>query len=133
MLCLHDYIFYLTKSNDYLFADTLECGLWRLTISEIAAIEEKQKLSKFDQVNTTIVSTGNKNAAVSILFSLLHQNKVTMSVCNLKGEKITTLFNGNLAAGEHCIKWITRNYTNGLYVLRIYTGSTYMSKVIPIY
>ncbi|MDP8221255.1 MAG: T9SS type A sorting domain-containing protein [Candidatus Stygibacter frigidus] len=62
------------------------------------------------------------NPETSINFSIIDNQDVKLDIFNVKGQKVTTLLDSELEAGEHSIIWNAKNYSNGIYYLRLKTG-----------
>ena len=59
------------------------------------------------------------NPSTRIKFGLAVESKVTLKVFNILGQEVTTLFNGNLAAGEHEVNFDASNLNSGVYLYQI--------------
>lgn len=70
-------------------------------------------------------------AITHISFHLFEKEKVSLSIYNIYGQKIETLVNEELNAGEHIYRWDASNYTSGIYFYRLDTRiSTSCGKMI---
>ena len=67
------------------------------------------------------------NPITTVSFDLFERSHVDLSIYDMNGKKITTLFNGKKSAGHHTIRWDASKYSSGLYVYRLqadeYVGS----------
>ena len=61
------------------------------------------------------------NLSTTIKFSLPEQGEVTLSVYNLLGQRVATLFEGTPEAGEHTITWDATDFPSGVYFARLET------------
>jgi flagellar hook assembly protein FlgD len=66
------------------------------------------------------------NPETTINFQTNQNSWITVTIYNIKGEKITTLHNGYLNAGKHELIWNVKNneereVTSGIYFYRIDT------------
>jgi len=59
------------------------------------------------------------NPSTSLNFSLSEPENVTLTVYNLKGEKIEVIYNDILPAGAHNINWQPENLPSGMYLIRL--------------
>ncbi|MCP4633652.1 MAG: T9SS type A sorting domain-containing protein [candidate division Zixibacteria bacterium] len=59
------------------------------------------------------------NANTNISFNLDEASNVSLEVFNILGEKVTTLIDGKLAAGEHTMSWDAAKYTSGVYMYKL--------------
>lgn len=62
------------------------------------------------------------NFTTSIPFNLKEESEVKISIFNLSGKEITTLFAGRKSAGNHSIKFNATNLPNGIYFYSLDTG-----------
>jgi hypothetical protein len=72
------------------------------------------------------------NPEVSILFNLDKTGSTDLSIFNLRGQKIATLYNGILAEGNHIYTWDGRNdqgeeQSNGVYFYRLQANGVFKS------
>ena len=63
------------------------------------------------------------NPTTSISFSLPEASDVRLEIFNIQGQKVTTLVNKQLEAGNHSINWDGRDAASGVYFYRIDAGS----------
>jgi len=68
------------------------------------------------------------NPVTTIFFSLKNDSRVTLEIYNLLGQKVKTLVNNNLKAGNHSYKWNGKNdhgagVSSGIYFTRMKAGS----------
>ncbi len=62
------------------------------------------------------------NQALQIRFVLLQKEKVTVTIFNLLGEKITELISQKLNSGEHTVEWQAGQLPAGIYFCHIQTA-----------
>ncbi|MDP8221701.1 MAG: C10 family peptidase [Candidatus Stygibacter frigidus] len=72
------------------------------------------------------------NPEVTISFYLQNIDNADLSIYNLRGQKVTTLYNGVLAEGNHSYIWDGKNdkgieQANGVYFYRLQTGGEFHS------
>ena len=59
----------------------------------------------------------------------LHENcEVEISVFDLLGKKVTTLFAAMQATGKHQISWDASGFERGIYIVQLKAGSHYLHK-----
>jgi hypothetical protein len=58
------------------------------------------------------------NPTVSFSLSVPEKSIVTINIYNLLGQKVTTIQNGQLSAGEHNFNWNAKDLPSGLYFIR---------------
>ena len=64
------------------------------------------------------------NAQTTISYSLSEPGPVTLTIYNLLGQKVATLFDGVQTAGEHRLVWDASDMTSGLYFSRLENGGS---------
>ena len=62
------------------------------------------------------------NPTTDIRFYLPEARNVTLTVYNIIGQRVTTLVDGRLEAGNHCIAWDGSRAASGIYVYHIEAG-----------
>ncbi len=76
--------------------------------------------------NSFVVYPNPFCSVLNIRIILQNENKVSVEICNLMGQKITSLFDGNLSKGEQTLTWDgTANgkmLDNGIYLIFIKQG-----------
>ncbi len=59
------------------------------------------------------------NPSTTIKYSLSQQSNICLSVYNLLGQKVATLFDGSAEAGEYSLIWNARDMPSGIYFARL--------------
>jgi hypothetical protein len=78
------------------------------------------------------------HAATTVRWSVVAPQRVTLSVIDVTGREVTTLFDGAAAAGEHATSWEGRDAGGaavraGVYFVRMQAGGTIeTSKVLRV-
>ena len=62
------------------------------------------------------------NPSTIISFSIPEKSNVTIDIYNITGQKIKTLLNGSMNAGEHSIKWDAGGCSAGVYFYKVKAG-----------
>ena len=62
------------------------------------------------------------NAATSIRYTLPHKSEISLSIYNLLGQRVETLFNGIQNPGEHAITWDASHLPSGIYFAQLETA-----------
>lgn len=65
------------------------------------------------------------NATTTIRFDVPRQSKITLNIYNALGQKVLTLLEKNMDAGQHQINWNTKGLAGGVYLLRLQTSDWY--------
>jgi hypothetical protein len=63
------------------------------------------------------------NPTTQINFQITKADKVTLEIYNIIGQRIATLINQKMTAGEHTITWDARNFASGVYFYKLSFGS----------
>ncbi len=63
------------------------------------------------------------NAATTIEYYLMRSADVTVSVYNLLGQPVATLYDGSQEAGEYSITWDAAGFRSGVYFVRLEAGN----------
>ena len=63
------------------------------------------------------------NPSTTFAFSLPTHSSVTLTVYNLLGENVATLFSGELDEGTHKLEWQPNDLASGLYLYRLRAGN----------
>ena len=61
------------------------------------------------------------NPTSTIQYMLVENSIIELSICNIYGEKIQTLFNGYKDKGNHEVIWNGENFPSGMYFFTLYT------------
>jgi len=63
------------------------------------------------------------NSITNISYTLSEPAHVKLSVYNMLGQKIATLFDGEMSAGTHSDRWDAQNVPSGIYFLKMNVGN----------
>jgi hypothetical protein len=62
------------------------------------------------------------NPSTTIKFNLPRSENVSVRVYSLGGREVETLFDGEVGAGEHDLRWSPRNLSSGMYICKLQAG-----------
>ena len=62
------------------------------------------------------------NASVTVNFVLNQAGSITLSIYNLRGQRVTTLLDGSMSVGEHRIMWDGSGFPSGIYFAKLDAG-----------
>jgi beta-glucosidase len=98
-------------------------------LNETAGITEEENT---DSTHLMVKNSPNPfNAVTNIKFQLPKEEKISLSIYNIYGQKLETLINKELKAGEHIYQWDARKYPSGIYFYKLDTRtSTFSGKMI---
>ncbi|MCC6477184.1 T9SS type A sorting domain-containing protein [bacterium] len=65
------------------------------------------------------------NPTTNIVFDVVSENFVTLTVFNAMGQEVSTLVNGTQAAGRHTVAFDAANLTSGLYFYTVKIGNEF--------
>ena len=68
------------------------------------------------------------NPETEIRFGLPESSQVKIQIFNMTGQKVATIFNGFLSAGEHQVKFNVNDLPSGVYTYRLLTESVQLTK-----
>jgi photosystem II stability/assembly factor-like uncharacterized protein len=63
------------------------------------------------------------NPVTNISFVLPHAAKVRLDIYNILGQRVATIVNNNLPAGEHKVKWDGSDHSSGIYFYQLTTDN----------
>ena len=67
-------------------------------------------------------------SVTTIAFELRHAESVHLTVFNLLGKPVATLFEGRLGPGRHQVTWDASTMASGLYLYRLETGTSVVTR-----
>jgi len=70
--------------------------------------------------------------ATEIKFNLPSATDVKLEIFNINGQKVMTLVNRKLEAGEHVILWDSKGFVHGIYVYKLEAGDFKESKTVIV-
>ena len=114
--------------NDTVYVSAAEGGLWILRYDQTVGIENistKPREFQLDQNHPNPF-----NAKTVLNYSLPESGVVTLSIYNVLGQQVITLFEGEKAAGKHTIAWDASTFPSGVYFARLETQD--VSKTIKM-
>jgi hypothetical protein len=108
--------------NDYLFAGTLNGGVYRRPLSELVGINHVSGNIplKFELKQNY---PNPFNPVTKISFVLPQANNVKLTVYDALGREVASLVNGDLNAGTHSFDWNANNFASGIYFYSLEAGS----------
>jgi len=73
------------------------------------------------------------NSTTRISFSLPHSSRVTLSIFDLLGRRVTTILNNQpLSAGSHQTEWNAESLSSGIYFYRLQAGNTSITRKLTL-
>jgi len=72
------------------------------------------------------------NATTTITYNLPISGDVDLEVYNLLGQKVTTLVDGRVEAGQHSVSWDAANYSSGIYFYKLSAGEKSYTKRLTL-
>ena len=114
-----DMTFYSQGEDDYFFCEQLEC------ISTYNYSIETSADEKIPNTEITLSNYPNPfNPETNIVFNLMEECDVQLDIYNIKGQKIRSLINEQIEAGEHSVVWdgdnsLGKKVSSGLYLYKL--------------
>jgi hypothetical protein len=65
------------------------------------------------------------NPSTNLVFDVVAENNVNLTVYNAMGQEVATLVNGTMAAGRHTVSFDAANLTSGLYFYTVKIGNEF--------
>ncbi len=62
------------------------------------------------------------NAATTIAYQLPAASRVNLDIYNVLGQRVTSLVDGNVEAGNHSVTWDASGYSSGIYFYKLSVG-----------
>ena len=115
-------------SNDTIYAGTRDNGLWVLHYTGPQGIGSEQKPPYEFKLYGNYPNPFN--AQTTIRYSLPESGPVTLTIYNLLGQKVATLFDGTQTVGEYSLVWDAKNQPSGVYFCRLYANKAYHSETM---
>jgi len=112
----------VNSTNDYKILSTYQSGC-----SHSGGVDEETVPTEFASLNNY---PNPFNSSTKIEFHLPFNETAEMSVYDVNGKKVTTLFNKYYSAGNHSLLWKATDISSGMYFLTISTKSYSQSKKI---
>lgn len=103
-------------------------GLWILRYTETVGIEDEAIKPGEFQLDQNHPNPFNAKTVLN--YSLPESGVVTLSIYNILGQQVMTLFAGEKAAGKHTIAWDASDFPSGVYFARLETQD--VSKTIKM-
>lgn len=72
------------------------------------------------------------NPSTEIRFQLPESGDVRLEVYDMLGRNVTTLVDNRLTAGEHSVKFDASNLSSGMYIYRLQTGDTVLTRKMTL-
>jgi ligand-binding sensor domain-containing protein len=106
-------------------------GIWRLRLSDAtgAAKLNNSNIGKYGY-KLTLSRLGDHNAVLT--FSLQGNEKVKISIYDLKGKQIASIVNECLSAGMHSKAFSAKNMPEGFYIVKMQVDKYLIIKRIPL-
>ncbi len=116
----------------------------RYTVVRLSAgDEESESLARPEIIlsqnhpNPVFYRSASRSALTSIPFYIAEDREVTLTIYNIRGQRVKTLFSGTAAAGKHSVAWNGLNDHNrmvgsGVYFFRLESGDKTITRKMLI-
>ena len=117
----------IDETNNILYVGTNSSSILKLNLGNSTSIVDnhEQKITSYELYSNY---PNPFNSGTTIRFHILKPSYVSMVIYNSAGQKIRTLLNKNMPAGEHYMFWDGKNYagqrvSSGIYLFRMRAGN----------
>lgn len=108
------------------FADNPELGILDAETGTFTPLMRATNLPGTEQPHTFALEQNYPNPfnpATNIRFSLAESGETMLSVYNIQGQRVATLVNGSLPAGQHTVRFDASALASGIYLTRLRAGN----------
>jgi hypothetical protein len=120
----------IDNDGDYdLLLGNVKGGLYFYRNSEISNIVEREIYPENHRIDVRAFPNPF-NPNTSLLVKLSEEDKISIDIFNILGEKIKNIYNGYLQAGEYIFKWNGRNEFDSLQSSGIYLVIVHSKRII---
>jgi hypothetical protein len=92
-------------------------------VTVLGRVEEPEPFVAPDEIVLGPAAPNPFNPITRIAYSLPGETRVTLTVYNVRGERVATLVDGVVSAGDHSVTWDARGSASGLYFYRLKAGT----------
>jgi len=126
----HGEVYELAVGDKYLYARTLDSGIWRRSLSDFASVHEGKSTSPSQITCKQYPESASSETTFSL--SNPHRQLVEVRIMDILGKECANIFSGNLDAGEHSFEWNASRVPDGVYfcVVRGESGVVEMPLVV---
>jgi len=110
-------VFSPADANRIYFA-TMEASVWSINRTLTGAEEE----IVLPQAVSLQAYPNPFNSATRVSFRIPQSADIQISIYNILGERVSALWDGPLAAGEHSLTWVAAPFPSGAYFVRLMAG-----------
>jgi|GEM_PF-6909105 len=103
--------------NGFMWVAT-DIGVSR-SIKRATAVEKSVELPQCTSIRLLPSIPNPFNGSTRILFELSEKQHVVLEIYNIRGQLISSLFDGDLKAGRHRIIWNAADHASGIYLVRL--------------
>jgi hypothetical protein len=110
------------------FHDSNWCVFYRRKTEQVTDINDENRSNFAVDIEVLQNYPNPFNVETTIEYSLSNEADIDISIYNVLGRKIQTLFLGRRQAGTHSIKWDAVDYSSGIYFCKLTTGEKTFTK-----
>jgi len=108
----------LLVKGDYVFSGMFNESVWRRPLSQVIGIQ--QISSQIPKVFSLKQNYPNPfNPSTNIKFDIVKSGKVSLTIFDMLGRKVETLFSQELSAGTYSADWNASHYSSGIYFYKL--------------
>ena len=98
--------------------DTIQGKVWQFRTEGPASVDEINNAIPLE-FNLSPVYPNPFNQETKISYSASHPTRISISIFDVNGRLIKTLFNQQVKKGEHSLIWDASDLTSGVYLIRL--------------
>ena len=110
-------------------------GFYYLGAIEITKTDAPLSLEDFELKNSLVIYPNPSTDKFSVSFKMLQSSKVDISMFNINGKKVASIFNDDITAGAFEYTWnrsSNEDIAAGLYILEVNAGGRKISKKLVL-
>jgi hypothetical protein len=94
----------------------------------VSAIEDENSINRPTSFKLSQNYPNPFNPTTHINFQISKTENVTLEIYNIMGQRVATLINSNLKAGEYTVEWDAQSFATGIYFYQLKSGSFMQTK-----
>jgi hypothetical protein len=72
------------------------------------------------------------NSSTVLTYSISHVDKITLTICNILGQRVAVLMNGYALPGTHRLLWDASDLSSGIYFVRMQSGKSVQTRKVVL-
>lgn len=104
-------------------------GFWGFLDYSTQVVEERQMPDKFELAQNY---PNPFNPATNFEFSIPQDCRVKLEIYNILGQRVATVLDDNLSAGDYKVNWKSDGFASGVYLYRLIAGEYEITRKLTI-